>query len=92
MEFDKIIVAQLVTEKSVTARALSRYAFRVNSGATKIDVKRAVEQYFKVKVLDVNTCHVRGKARTGKKIGWTATWKKAYVTLARGQKIQELEA
>jgi large subunit ribosomal protein L23 len=92
MEFDKIIIAQLVTEKSVTSRAGSRYAFRVNLDATKIDVKRAVEQYFKVKVLDVNTCHVRGKQRVGKRIGRTATWKKAYVTLAKGQKIQELEA
>ena len=93
MEFEQIIIAPLLTEKSVAERARSRYVFRVNLRATKIAVKQAVEQGFKVKVLDVNTAYVRPKRRvTGRGIGRTAGWKKAYVTLQPGQKIQELEA
>ncbi|MFH1386643.1 MAG: 50S ribosomal protein L23 [bacterium] len=93
MELGHIIVEPIITEKSVTNRALSRYAFYVNLKATKIAVKQAVEQAFKVKVTDVNTCYVRGKKRIlGRSIGRTARRKKAYVTLVAGQKIQELEA
>lgn len=93
MEFEQIIIAPLLTEKSVAERARSRYVFRVNLKATKIAIKQAVEKCFKVKVADVNTCYVRSKRRVmGKSIGRTSSWKKAYVTLAGGQKIQELEA
>lgn len=93
MDLSHIIIEQLVTEKSVAERALGRYAFKVNLKAGKLEVKQAVEKFFKVKVMDVNTCYVRPKRRVmGRSIGRTSRWKKAYVTLARGQKIQELEA
>ena len=93
MQFEQIMIEPLITEKSVGARARSRYVFKINLRATKIAVKQAVEKLFKVKVLDVNTCFVRPKQRVaGKSIGRTSRWKKAYVTLAGGQKIQELEA
>ena len=93
MEAEQIIIEPLITEKSVNARAGSRYVFKIHPKATKIAVKLAVAKIFKVKVIDVNTCHVRAKLRTvGKNIGRTTGWKKAYVTLAAGQKISELEA
>ncbi|MDD4179101.1 MAG: 50S ribosomal protein L23 [Candidatus Margulisbacteria bacterium] len=93
MEFEHVLIAPLLTEKSVTERARSRYTFKVNAKATKIQVKQAVEKAFKVKVVDVNTCIVRAKRRIlGRSIGKTSGWKKAYITLAAGQKIQELEA
>ena len=93
MDLSQIIIEQLVTEKSVSGRALGRYVFKVNLKANKISVKHAVEKFFKVKVMDVNTCYVRPKQRImGRSIGRTSRWKKAYVTLAKGQKIQELEA
>jgi len=93
MEFEHVLIAPLLTEKSVTERVRSRYTFKVNAKATKIQVKQAVEKAFKVKVVDVNTCMVRSKRRIlGRSIGKTSGWKKAYITLAAGQKIQELEA
>lgn len=93
MELEQIIIEPLLTEKSVGERARSRYVFKVNLKATKIAIKQAVEKCFKVKVADVNTCFVRSRRRvTGRSIGRTSSWKKAYVTLKSGQKIQELEA
>ena len=93
MHPEQIILEPIITEKSVAARAASRYVFKVHPRATKIAVKQAIEKIFKVKVTDVNTCHIRSKRKvTGKSIGRTAQGKKAYVTLAGGQKIQELEA
>jgi large subunit ribosomal protein L23 len=93
MEPEQIIIEQLLTEKSVTQRAAARYVFKVNLLANKTAIKQAVEKCFKVKVLDVNTCFVRPKRRVmGRSAGQTSGWKKAYVTLKHGQKIQELEA
>ncbi|MCU0640595.1 MAG: 50S ribosomal protein L23 [Candidatus Margulisbacteria bacterium] len=93
MENEQIIIAPLLTEKSLRARTGACYVFRVNLLATKVAVKQAVEKCFKVKVIGVSTCLVRPKRRVmGRSIGRTAGWKKAYVTLAKGQKIQELEA
>ena len=94
MDLSQIIIEQIVTEKSMDGRAaLNRYVFKVNLKANKLSVKQAVEKFFKVKVTDVNTCFVRAKQRImGRSIGRTSRWKKAYVTLAKGQKIQELEA
>jgi large subunit ribosomal protein L23 len=93
MDFSQIIIEPLVTEKSLDQRKVSCYVFKINLRATKVAVRKAVEQAFKVKVASVNTCFVRPKMRTtGRSIGRTSRWKKAYVTLAAGQKIQELEA
>lgn len=92
MEAEQIVIKPLITEKSMGERAAARYVFQVHLDATKVAVKQAIEKIFKVKVLDVNTCHVRAKRRVmGRSIGRTSRWKKAYVTLAAGQKIQELE-
>jgi large subunit ribosomal protein L23 len=93
MEHEQILVAPLLTEKSLRAKEKSCYVFRVNIDATKTAVKQAVEKCFKVKVTGVSTCLIRPKRRAmGRSIGRTSGWKKAYVTLQKGQKIQELEA
>ncbi|OGC34448.1 50S ribosomal protein L23 [candidate division WOR-1 bacterium RIFOXYB2_FULL_48_7] len=92
MEYDQIIIEPVLTEKSFTGRPNSCYVFRVNMRATKVAIRQAIEKAFKVKVKDVNTLFVKPKARSlGRSIGRTASWKKAYVTLIAGQKIQELE-
>lgn len=92
MHPEQIIIEPIITEKAVLGRAVSRYVFKVNTLAKKIAIKQAIEKIFKVKVADVNTCQVRSKRRVmGRSIGRTARWKKAYVTLAAGQKISELE-
>ena len=80
-----------VTEKGTTQiEKLNQYQIVVDKHANKVDVKRAVEQLFKVKVLHVNTMHVRGKARRERtaQFGRTPSWKKAVVTLKEGDKIE----
>ncbi|MBN2057527.1 MAG: 50S ribosomal protein L23 [Candidatus Saganbacteria bacterium] len=89
---EQIIIEPVITEKAVTDRALSRYVFKVHLDATKIGVAQAIEKLFKVKVRSVNTINVRPKRRImGRSVGRTSRWKKAYVTLEQGQKIEELE-
>jgi len=75
---------------SAQTEALNQYQVVVEKHANKIDVKRAVEQLFKVKVLRVNTLNVRGKARRERTVqfGRTPAWKKAIVTLKEGDKIE----
>jgi|LSQX01.1.fsa_nt_gb large subunit ribosomal protein L23 len=90
-----IILAPLVTEKSMreTGEA-NKYCFRVAPTANKIQIRKAVEAIFNVRVLSVNTMTVRGKARRRSyrhREGMTATWKKAIVTLAPGSSIDILE-
>jgi len=89
-----VILSPMVTEKSTMARAEGRYVFKVRKDATKVDIKNAVGKIFKVKVADVNTVIVKGKRRGAirGKLGTMKDWKKAYVTLAAGQKIESLEA
>ena len=80
-----------VTEKGTAqTEALNQYQVVVDKRANKLDVKRAVEQLFKVKVVRVNTMHVRGKARRERtmQFGRTPSWKKAIVTLKKGDKIE----
>jgi large subunit ribosomal protein L23 len=92
MQPEQIIIEPVITEKAVGERALSRYVFKVHPEATKIGIAQAVGKLFKVKVLAVNTSRVRPKRRImGRSVGRTAHWKKAYVTLQKGQKIEELE-
>ena len=92
MHPEQIIIEPVVTEKAVGERALSRYVFKVHLQADKTSIARAVESLFRVKVLAVNTSKVRSKRRImGRSIGRTSHWKKAYVTLEKGQKIEELE-
>jgi large subunit ribosomal protein L23 len=79
-----------VTEKGTAQmEKLNQYQVVVDKGANKVDVKHAVEQLFKVKVLSVNTMRVRGKARRERtmQFGRTPAWKKAVVTLKEGDKI-----
>ena len=85
-----VVKTVLVTEKSkAQSEALNQYQVVVDKHANKLDVKRAVEQLFKVKVLRVNTQNVRGKARRERTVqfGRTPAWKKAIVTLKEGQEI-----
>ena len=67
------------------------YTFEVDRDATKIEIRNAIEKYFKVRVDKVNTARVKGKIkRVGRNIGRTKDWKKAVVTLAEGHVIDIL--
>ena len=79
---EEIIIKPIVTEKSNDGVQSGKYTFKVNRKATKVDIKRACEKLFNVKVLKVNTVSVKGKEkRDGRSIGKTSDWKKAIVTI-----------
>jgi len=81
-----VIVRPIVTEKTSALKAeANKVTFEVQKTANKIDVKNAVEKLFDVKVEDVSTMIMRGKAkRVGRSFGRKANWKKAVVTLKAG--------
>ena len=83
----------LITEKGTLLREVrNQYFFEVARDANKIDIKRAVENIFKVKVDNVRTMQVRGKVkRQGRWVGRRNDWKKAIVTLQPDQKIELFE-
>jgi len=79
---EEVIIKPVVTEKSNDEVQLGKYTFKVNKKATKVDIKRACEKLFDVKVLKVNTSIVKGKTkRVGRSIGKTSDWKKAIVMI-----------
>ena len=85
-----IIIAPVVTERSMTGFAEKKYTFKVAKDATKIDIARACEELFGVKVEKVNTVNVSGhKRRMGRYEGYTSDWKKAIVTLKADSKTIE---
>ncbi|MDA8066840.1 MAG: 50S ribosomal protein L23 [Thermaerobacter sp.] len=92
MDSRDILVRPIVTEKTNQLMAEGRYTFRVALGANKVQIKKAVEEIFKVKVAAVNTARMHGKfRRQGKTSGYQPDWKKAVVTLRPGEKIQFFE-
>ena len=77
-----IIIAPVITEKSMSGIAGKKYTFKVAKDANKYQIADAVEKLFKVDVAKVNTINVRGKARRmGRYEGYTASFKKAIETL-----------
>lgn len=92
MNFERlhqIIVAPVISEKATRVAEKSNQAvFKVLCDAQKPEIKEAVEKLFKVKVERVETVNVKGKIkRFGQSFGKRSDWKKAYVTLAKGQEI-----
>ncbi len=82
MRPEDIIIKPVITEKSNDGLQEGKYTFKVNKKATKVDIARAVEKLFEVKVLNVNTINVKGKEkRVGVHVGKTPDWKKAIVTI-----------
>jgi len=87
-----VIQGPCLTEKGNQLQEdYNKIVMRVNPGANKIEIRKAVEKHFNVKVKNVRTATVRGRQkRVGKNIGYTSNWKKAVITLAEG-KIDFLE-
>lgn len=85
-----IIIRPIVTEKSLSGVAFKKYTFEVAKDANKIEIAKAVEELFGVKVAKVNTINCRGhERRQGRTVGYTSAWKKAIVTLTEGSKTIE---
>ena len=77
------------TEKGTVLGDLRKYLFQVDRRATKVDIRKAIEEIYKVKVQDVNTTIVPGKKKRVRQIlGRVPDWKKAVVTLQEGHKIE----
>ena len=93
----KILVRPLYTEKIAKLQDdENKYAFEVDRGANKIEIRKEIENQFEVKVAKIQTMNVRGKmrqqmTRAGRFYGRRPDWKKAIVTLAEGDKIDLFE-
>lgn len=87
-----VILRPVLSEKAVGGVSSGIYAFFVHPRASRTQVKDAIERVFKVEVVKINILNVRGKEkRLGRFVGRTPERKKALVTLADGQRIQQLE-
>jgi len=85
----QVILGPVVSERSTAATETGTHVFRVLPDASKAEIKQAVEKIFEVKVDSVRTLRMKGKVkRFGGRLGRRNHWKKAYVSLAEGQKIE----
>ncbi len=94
MQYTDILLKPLVSEKANMAKeTANQVAFFVHPGANKVEIAKAVEEAFSVKVTAVNVVRQRAIRRTrwGRKSGTVSGYKKAYVTLAEGHKIEFFE-
>ena len=84
--YDVLQGPRLTEKASALQEEDGKVVFKVSPKANKIDIKRAVEKMFSVKVKNVRTAKIHGKQkRVGRFIGFTSDWKKAYVTLSEGK-------
>ena len=87
-----ILARPLITEKTMKLVEEGKYTFEVKQGSNKVEVKKAVEELFKVEVTAVNMMNtLRKKRRVGKYEGLRPAVQKAIVTLAEGQKLDVFE-
>jgi large subunit ribosomal protein L23 len=93
MKLSEVLIKPILTEKANSQQeSLRRYAFRVSRRANKLEIKKAVEEFYGVNVVDVNTVVVPGKNKTrytkkGFTKGQKQAYKKAMVTVAEGENI-----
>jgi len=87
------IIRPLVTEKTTNQKELNnQFSFEVNPRANRVEIKKAVEKIFSVRVASVRTMHVKGKVKQrGRIVGKRKDWKKAMVTLMPGERIDFFE-
>jgi large subunit ribosomal protein L23 len=93
MDARQIIIEPIVTEKSTEAReSRNAYSFKVKPNATKHQIARAIEEIFSVTVVSVHTMRMEGKLkRMGRFAGRRSSWKKAVVTLKKGDTVDFFE-
>ncbi|MBR4693765.1 MAG: 50S ribosomal protein L23 [Bacilli bacterium] len=88
-DYTDIILAPVITEKAAIQAENNIYTFKVAADANKTEIKKAIEAAFGVKVVKVNTLNTKAKSkRVGRYTGKTNTYKKAFITLADGDKIE----
>ena len=96
MQTYEVLLRPVVSEKSTDLAHLNKYTFEVSTRANKIEIRRAVEDRYRVRVSSVRTVTVPQKARGAgyiginkKRRGLASAWKKAIVTLAEGERIED---
>jgi large subunit ribosomal protein L23 len=92
----QIVLRPVISEKSMDQSTVNKYTFAVADEANKLQIKDAVEELFKVTVLDVNVLTMKRKEksrnrRRGRQVGYTSPWKKAVVTIKAGDSIEFFE-
>ena len=92
----QIIIRPVISEKSMDQSTVNKYTFAVADEANKMQIKAAVEELFKVTVLNVNVLTSKRKEksrnrRRGRQVGYTSPWKKAVVTIKAGDSIEFFE-
>lgn len=89
----EVIIKPIISEHSIKLSDLQNtYTFRVKKDANKVEIKNAVEALFDVKVKKVNVLNLKGKKRRVRvRVGMTSSWKKAYVSLQSGDRIEIFE-
>ncbi len=90
---NEIISQAILSEKSTIIKEKeNRYVFKVNPLANKLEIKKAIENAFGVKIIDIKTINVKGKTkRLGRFVGKRSSWKKAIVRLKEGNTIEIFE-
>ena len=92
MDYQDILIEPVLSEKATALRESGKYVFKVNPFATKIQIKEAVGRLFGVIVENCTVINMKGKKRRLRyKMGRTANWKKAIVTLSKGEVIKIFE-
>jgi len=91
-DLTQVLLRPLLSEKSYVESEMNKYRFAIRKDANRIEVRKAVEKMFGVKVLDVNIARVPGKKkRFGRFVTKKSDWKKAIVTLADGESLDFFE-
>jgi large subunit ribosomal protein L23 len=96
LQSSQIVRRPVISEKSMDHTSRQKYTFAVAETANKLQIKAAVEELFKVTVLDVNVLTMKRKEksrnrRRGRQVGYTSAWKKAVVTIKAGDSIEFFE-
>ena len=87
-----VVLRPIISEQSMEDLDIKKYVFEVAPDATKVEIARAVEKIFDVRVIKVNTLHVKGKQKRvgANPAGYTKSWKKAVVKLSSDSKNIEI--
>lgn len=96
LEATQVILRPVISEKSMDQSTVNKYTFAVADEANKLQIKSAVEELFKVTVINVNVMTSKRKEksrnrRRGRQVGYTSPWKKAVVTIKAGDSIEFFE-
>ena len=82
------VISPNITEKSTSFSNFNKVVFKVDKGASKDSIKKSIEKIFKVNVIKINTINIKGKTKLVRnKVGFKSGYKKAIVTLKKGQSI-----